>query len=71
MNGILLNIIEALWRTDVVSKSANWCLMASHIIVLPLAKETNKDVSSELSGEDLSEEVNVRNESGLKDNWNV
>jgi hypothetical protein len=45
--------------------------MASHIIVLPLAKETNKDVSSELSGEDLSEEVNVRNESGLKDNWNV
>ena len=71
MNRILLNIIETLWGADIVSKTTDWCLMASHIIVLPLAKETNKDVSSELSGEDLSEEVNVRNESGLKDNWNV
>ena len=59
MNRILLNIIETLWGADIVSKTTDWGLMASHIIVLPLAKETNKDVSSELSGEDLSEEVNV------------
>lgn len=71
VNRILLNIIETLWGADIVSKTTDWGLMASHIIVLPLAKETNKDVSSELSGEDLSEEVNVWNESSLKDNWNV
>jgi len=71
MNWIFLNIIETLRRTDVVSKPTNWCLMASHIIVLPLTKETNKNVSSELSSQNLSEEVDVGNKSSLKDDWNV
>jgi len=60
-----------LWRTDVVSKTTNWGLMTSHVVILPLSKERNDEVSSELSGEDLSEKVNVGHESGLEDDWNV
>jgi hypothetical protein len=71
MNWILLNVIQALWWADVVCEAANWCLMSSHIIVLPLAKETNENIASELSGENLGEEVNVGDEGCLKDNWNV
>lgn len=71
MNWILLNIIEALWRTNVISKSANWCLMTSHVVILPFAKESNENVSSELSGQDLREEVDVGHKSSLENNWNV
>ena len=45
--------------------------MASHIVVLPFTQETNDEISSELTSEDLSEEVDIRNESGLQNNWNV
>ena len=34
-------------------------LVTSHVIVLPLAEEANDEVSSELTGKDLGEEVNV------------
>jgi len=71
MDWILLNIIETLWRTDIVGKSTDWSLMTSHIIVLPLAKESNKNVASELSSQNLCEEVDVGNKSSLKDDWNV
>ena len=71
MNWIFLNIIKTLWRTDVVSETSNRRLMSSHIIVLPLSEETNDEVASELTCEDLSEEVDVRNKSGLKNDWDV
>jgi hypothetical protein len=45
--------------------------MTSHIIVLPLAKESNKNVASELSSQNLCEEVDVGNESSLQNDWNV
>jgi len=59
MDWIFLNIVKTLWRTDVVSKSTDWCLMTSHIIVLPLSEETNNEVASELFGKNLGEEVNI------------
>jgi len=59
MDWILLDIIKALGWADIVSESTNWCLMSSHIIVLPLSEEADNEVSSELSGEYLSEEVDV------------
>jgi len=68
---VLLDVIKALWRTDVVCKSTNWCLMSSHVVVLPFSEESNDEVSSELTGKDLSEEVNVWNECGLQNDWNV
>jgi hypothetical protein len=45
--------------------------MTSHIVVLPLAEEANDEVATELSGQDLSEEVDVGNEGGLKNDWNI
>lgn len=45
--------------------------MAGHIVILPFSKETNNEVSSELSSEDLGEEVDVGNECCLEDDWDV
>jgi hypothetical protein len=45
--------------------------MSSHVVVLPLSKKSNDEVSSELSSQDLGEEVDVGNESGLEDDWDV
>jgi hypothetical protein len=45
--------------------------MSSHVVVLPLSEESNDEVSLELSSQDLGEEVDVGNESGLKDDWDV
>ena len=45
--------------------------MTSHIIVLPFSKESNENVSSELSSQNLCEEVDVGNESSLEDDWDV
>jgi len=45
--------------------------MTSHVIILPLSEKTDNEVASELSGKDLGEEVDVRDESGLKNDWDV
>ena len=45
--------------------------MSSHIVVLPLAEETNDKVATELSGQDLREEVDVGNKGGLKNDRNI
>lgn len=45
--------------------------MSSHIIILPLSKKSNDKVSSELSSQDLCEEVNIGDKCSLEDNWNV
>jgi hypothetical protein len=44
---------------------------ASHVKFLPLADEANEEVASELAVEHLTEEVQVRNDSGLQNNWDV
>jgi len=59
MDWVSQDIVHALRRADVVSKSTNWRLMTSHIIVLPFSKERNNEVSSEFSSKDLGEEVDV------------
>jgi hypothetical protein len=45
--------------------------VACHVVVLPLAKETDEEISLELSVKYLREEVQVRNEGGLKNDWDV
>ena len=45
--------------------------MASHVVILPLAKKANDEVSSKLSSKNLSEEIDVGNEGTLQDDWNV
>ena len=71
VNRVLLDIVETLGRTDVVSKTADGCLMSSHVVILPLAKEANNEVSSELTSQDLREEIHVGDKSGLQNDWNV
>jgi len=71
VHGVSLDVVKTLRWADVVSKSANRCLMTSHVVVLPLSKEGNNEVSSELSSENLSEEIDVADESTLKDNGDV
>jgi hypothetical protein len=51
--------MHALWWTDVVSKSSNWGLMTSHVVILPFSKERDDEVASEFSSKDLGEEVDV------------
>ena len=63
--------MEALWRTDVVSKTTNWGLMTSHVVILPFSTERHDEVSSELGSQNLGEEVDVRHKSSLQDNWDV
>lgn len=71
MDWVFLNVIETLRRADIVSQTTNRCLMSSHIVVLPLTKKSHNEVSSELACKNLSEEVDVGNEGGLKNNRNV
>ena len=71
MNWVSLDVIKTLRRTDVVSKSTNWGGVSSHVIVLPLSEKTDNEVASELSSQDLGEEVDVRDESTLKDDGDV
>jgi len=63
--------MEALRWTDVISEAANWGLMPGHVVILPLSKKGNDKVSSELPGEDLGEEVNIGDESGLEDDRDI
>ena len=71
MQGILLNVIEALRRADVVGEATNGSRAASHIIILPLAEEVNDEVTAEASRQNLREEVNVAYERSLQDDGNV
>lgn len=71
MNWVFLDVVKTLRWTDIVSQATDWSLVPGHVIVLPLTKEAYNQVSSELTGQNLSEEVNVGHESGLQDDWDV
>jgi hypothetical protein len=45
--------------------------MTCHVIVLPLSKKTDNEVTSKLLGQNLSEEINVGDECTLQDDWDV
>jgi len=68
---VTLDVVQALWWADVVSESTDWCLMSSHVVVLPFSKESDDEVASELSSKNLGKEVDVGDESGLEDDWNI
>ena len=71
MDWVLLNIVEALWWADVVGKAANGLLVTGHVIVLPLSKESDQEITSESLGQNLGEEVDVADECSLQNNWDV
>ena len=45
--------------------------MSSHVIILPFSEESNNEVASELSSQDLGEEIDVAHEGSLEDDWDV
>ena len=45
--------------------------MSGHVIILPFSEESNNEVASELSSQDLGEEIDVAHEGSLEDDWNV
>ena len=45
--------------------------MTSEIVLGPLSKETNEEVALELAVEHLGQEVQVGDEGGLEDDWDV
>ena len=66
-----MDVIQRLWWANIVGKSSDWGSVSSHVIILPFSEKRNDEVSSELSGEDLGEEVNVGNEGALENDWDV
>ena len=45
--------------------------MSLHVKLLPLAQEAHEEVAAELAMQDLREEVEVRSEGRLQDDWDV
>lgn len=68
---VLLDVVQALGWTDVVSESTDGGGVSSHVVVLPLSEETDDEVATELAGEDLREEVDVGDEGALEDDGDV
>lgn len=58
------------WWRQVVAESSDWNASVSRVIG-PGTEKVDEEVSSELSGEHLGDDVEVGDESGLEDDWNV
>lgn len=71
MDRVPLDVREVTRGRNVVGEATDGCGVASHVKFLPLADEANEEVASELAVEHLTEEVQVRNDSGLQNNWDV
>lgn len=71
MERISRDVDPVSWWRDVVGKSSNWSRVASHVELLPLSKEAHEEVTLELAVEHLGEEVEVGDEGGLQNDWNV
>lgn len=56
---------------NVVGEAANGCGITSHVEFLPLADELNEEIASELAVQDLTEEVQVGDDSCLQNDWDV
>ena len=71
MDRISENINEVSGRGDVVGQSANRSRMSSHVNLFPLAEERNDKVALKLLIQNLGEEVEVGDKSGLQDDGDV
>jgi hypothetical protein len=56
---IFENINKISWRRDVIGKTTNRGRMSMHVILLPLSKERDDEVSFEFLVENLREEVEI------------
>ena len=71
MEWISLDVKPVSWWTDVVGETSDWSRVSSHVKLLPFSEEAHEEVTLELSVENLGEEVQVGDESGLENDWDV
>ena len=71
VEGISLDVEPVPWGRDVVGETSNGGGVAGHVKLLPLSEEADEEVALELAVEHLGEEVEVGDEGGLEDDWNV
>lgn len=71
MEGVALDVEEVSGWADVVCQTADGGRVSSHVVFLPLSKQIDEEVSSELSVEHLREEVEIGHKGGLEDNRDV
>ena len=71
MDRVLLDVVEALRRADVVRQTANGLLVTGHVVVLPFSEQADDEVAAEALRQDLCEEVHIADEGSLKNNRNV
>lgn len=71
MEGVAEDVGPLTRWADVVSKTTNRSRGTRHVKLLPLAEESNEEVALELAVQNLRQEVQVADESGLKDDRDV
>lgn len=71
VEGIWVDLKELPWGRDVIGQSSNWDTASSHFEVLPLPEKLDQEVASEPLVEQLGEEIEVGDKSGLEDDWDV
>ena len=71
MDGVSSQIVDGLRWGDVVGQSTNRLLVSSHVIVLPFTQKSNNKVTSEPCGQNLGEEINIRNKGSLQNDRDV
>jgi hypothetical protein len=71
MEGIADDVHEVTRGRDVVSETTHRGRVTCQVILLPLSKEVYEEVSAELLGKDLGEEVEVAHECCLENDGDV
>jgi len=71
VEGVLEDVPPLAGRADVVGQTTDRSRVSSEIVLGPLAEEAHEEVTFELAVEHLGEEVEVGDEGGLQDDWDV
>ena len=71
MEGVLHDLEPVTRGAYVVGKTTDGSWMASHVVLLPLADERDKEVTFELAVKHLTQEVQVWNKGSLEDDGDV
>ena len=71
MEGVAEGVRELSGRRDVVREAADGDRLSSRLELLPVAEQIDEEVASELLGEHLGHEEEVRDEGRLEDDRDV
>ena len=71
VDGVRNSLKKRSGRGDVVDKSSNWNHLSLVASLLPVSEESSQERTLEIPEEHLREEIHVRNQRRLQDNWYV